>query len=156
MRSPLVRYAYLTLGWVCVGLGAVGVVVPGMPTVVFLLVAVWAFARSSERFHRWLLAHPRLGPPVVDWQRHGVIRRRAKVAALAFMTLAVAVLVFLAGVPLGGDGGAGRDHLRRGAVRRHAARGAARVGRPSIRPLRGLLGMRERYRAAFNPSPHPE
>ena len=96
MRVPLVRYGYLTLGWVCVGLGAVGVVVPGMPTVVFLLVAVWAFARSSERFHRWLLAHPRFGPPVVDWQSHGVIRRRAKVAALAFMTLAVAVLVFVA------------------------------------------------------------
>ena len=97
MRSPLVRYAYLTLGWVCVGLGAIGVVVPGMPTVVFLLVAVWAFARSSERFHRWLLAHPRFGPPVVDWQRHGVIRRRAKVAALLFMTLAVVVLVFVTG-----------------------------------------------------------
>ena len=97
MRSPLVRYAYLTLGWICVGLGAIGVVVPGMPTVVFLLVAVWAFARSSERFHRWLLAHPRFGPPVVDWQNHGVIRRRAKVAALGFMTLAVVVLVFFTG-----------------------------------------------------------
>ena len=97
MRSALVRYAYLTLGWVCVGLGAIGVVVPGLPTVVFLLVAVWAFARSSERFHRWLLEHPRFGPPVVDWQSHGVIRRRAKVAALICMTLAVVVLVFFAG-----------------------------------------------------------
>ena len=97
MRSPLVRYAYLALGWVCVGLGAIGVVVPGMPTVVFLLVAVWAFARSSERFHRWLLAHPRFGPPVLDWQRHGVIRRRAKLSALACMALAIVVLVFLAG-----------------------------------------------------------
>ena len=62
MRSPLLRYAYLTLGWVCVGLGAIGVVVPGMPTVVFLLVAVWAFARSSERFHRWLLVRPCFRP----------------------------------------------------------------------------------------------
>ena len=97
MRSPLVRYAYLALGWVCVGLGAIGVVVPGMPTVVFLLVAVWAFARSSERFHRWLLGHPRLGPPILDWQRHGVIRRRAKLSALACMALAIVVLVFLAG-----------------------------------------------------------
>ena len=97
MRSPFVRYAYLTLGWVCVGLGAIGVVVPGMPTVVFLLVAVWAFARSSERFHRWLLAHPRFGPPVVDWRSHGVIRRRAKVAALLCMTLAIVVLVGFTG-----------------------------------------------------------
>ncbi len=94
---PLTDYVYLTLGWTCVGLGAVGIVVPGMPTVVFLLVAVWAFARSSERLHRWLLAHPRYGPPVLDWQRHGVIRRRAKATALLFMALGVAVLVFVAG-----------------------------------------------------------
>ncbi len=96
--SPLKRCAYLALGWLCVGLGAIGIVVPGMPTVVFLLVAVWAFSKSSERFHRWLLAHPHFGPPVLDWQRHGVIRRRAKVSALALMTLAVIVLVAFAGL----------------------------------------------------------
>ena len=58
MRSPSVYYAYRTRGCVRVGLGAFGVVVPGMPMVESLPVAARAFARSSEWFHRWPLLHP--------------------------------------------------------------------------------------------------
>lgn len=77
------------LGWLCVGLGALGAVLPVLPTTPFLLVALWAFSHSSPRFHGWLLHHRWLGRHVRDWERHRVIPRRAKVIALASMALSL-------------------------------------------------------------------
>ena len=51
------RYLLIGFGWFNVALGAIGVVVPGMPTTVFLLIALWAFSKSSERFRTWLYEH---------------------------------------------------------------------------------------------------
>lgn len=75
------RVVLLSLGSVSLGAGVVGAFVPLVPTVPFLLLATWAFARSDPRLERWLVEHPRLGPPVVRWREHGVISRRAKVGA---------------------------------------------------------------------------
>ncbi len=86
------RYALIGFGWLNVALGAVGIVVPGLPTTVFLLIALWAFSKSSERFRAWLYEHPRLGPPVRAWHEHRVIPPRAKTAALAMMTLSLAIM----------------------------------------------------------------
>jgi uncharacterized protein len=86
------RLALLALGWLCVGLGLIGIVIPGLPTTVFLIVALWAFSRSSERFHRWLYEHPRFGPPLQAWQVHRVIPLRAKVLAVAVMALSLILL----------------------------------------------------------------
>lgn len=80
------RQILLALGWVCVGLGVVGMFLPVMPTTVFLLIAAWAFSKCSLRFHRWLYEHPRLGRPVRDWHEHGVIPVRAKALAVTMMT----------------------------------------------------------------------
>lgn len=84
--SCWMRWALIGFGWANVGLGVVGVFVPGLPTTVFLLVAVWAFSKSSERFHAWLWSHPRLGPPIRRWHEHRVIPIRAKVVAALTMT----------------------------------------------------------------------
>ena len=84
------RYVLIGLGWVC---GSVGLVVPGMPTTVFLLVALWAFSKSSARFRTWLHDHKHLGPPIRDWHEHRVIPARAKIAALAMMAASLAILV---------------------------------------------------------------
>ncbi len=86
------RYALISLGWVCVVLGAIGIAVPGMPTTVFLLIALWAFSKSSERFRTWLYEHRRLGPPIRAWHEDGVIPARAKAAALAMMILSLAIM----------------------------------------------------------------
>ncbi|WGF86596.1 YbaN family protein [Marinivivus vitaminiproducens] len=86
------RLAYLGLGWVGVALGAIGVVVPGMPTTIFLLIALWAFARSSPRFAAWLYGHRLFGPPLRNWHEHGVIPVRAKVLAIATMAASLAIL----------------------------------------------------------------
>lgn len=96
---PLSRPLFLLLGWACVGIGIVGIAVPGLPTVPFLLLAAWAFERGSGRMHRWLMEHPRLGPPVRDWRLHGVIPRRGKVAAMLALALTLTITV-LAGLPL--------------------------------------------------------
>ena len=87
------RSAYFVLGWCCFGLGAVGAVVPGLPTVPLMLVALWAFSKSSRRFHDWLYTHPYFGPPLQRWQEQGVIPMRAKILAVATMALSVVYLV---------------------------------------------------------------
>jgi uncharacterized protein len=88
------KAVYLLLGFLFFGLGAVGVVVPGLPTTVFMLLALWAFARSSERFHDWLYHHRLFGPPLQEWHNYHVIPRRAKVLAIGMMAASLVYLVF--------------------------------------------------------------
>ncbi len=88
------RPVLFILGWCFFGLGAIGVVVPGLPTVPFMLVALWAFARSSQRFHDWHYHHRVFGPPLQQWRDHGVIPAKAKVLAVATMTLSLAYMLF--------------------------------------------------------------
>jgi uncharacterized membrane protein YbaN (DUF454 family) len=84
---------YLLFGMLFVGLGAVGTVVPGLPTTVFMLLALWAFSRSSERFHAWLYHHRLFGPPLQQWHLYRVIPRRAKVLAIVMMVTSLVYLV---------------------------------------------------------------
>jgi uncharacterized membrane protein YbaN (DUF454 family) len=76
-------------------LGLVGVVVPGLTTVPFMLVAAWAGAKGSPRIEAWLLAHPRWGEAIRQWREHRAIPRRAKYAATAMMLASAIVIQFL-------------------------------------------------------------
>ena len=89
------RWAWWLLAYASLGLGILGVFVPGMPTTVFVLIAAWAAARGSDRLHRWLLDHPRFGPSIRDWQAHGAVSRRAKWMASATMAACAVVLLAL-------------------------------------------------------------
>jgi uncharacterized membrane protein YbaN (DUF454 family) len=91
------RILWLTIGVLATGCGIAGLVLPLVPTTPFLLLAAFAFARSSPRLHNWLVNHPRLGPPIADWQAHGAINRPTKVLAAAVMG-ATWWLSFAAGV----------------------------------------------------------
>jgi hypothetical protein len=91
------RHAYLLLGWLCVGLGLLGALLPLMPTTVFLLIAAWAFSRSSPRWHRWLREHPRFGHLVRGWEEHHAMPARAKRIAWATMALSWALTAALFG-----------------------------------------------------------
>ena len=87
------------LGSAAVGLALAGVVLPVLPTTPFLLVAAWAFARSSPRLDAWLRAHPRLGPPLVAWEDRRAIPRKAK--AVAGISLPAGwLLLWSGGAPL--------------------------------------------------------
>jgi uncharacterized membrane protein YbaN (DUF454 family) len=81
------RIIYFCLGWVMVALGVIGLVMPLMPGVVFLIVAAACFARSSPRLETWLLEHPRFGKSLRDWRAAGAIPRPAKAMACAGMTM---------------------------------------------------------------------
>ena len=97
LSAPGVRHGLFVLGLVCTGLGAAGLLLPFMPGTVFLLVALWAFSRSSDRFHNWLYTHPLLGGPLRHWHEHRIIPLPAKIAALCFMGASLAyVTLFVA------------------------------------------------------------
>lgn len=92
------RTFWMILGWSALALGTIGVALPIMPTVPFLLVAVWAFAKSSPRLMRKILRHPTYGPPIRAWQRNGAINRPAKIASTVAMSISIGIALFL-GLP---------------------------------------------------------
>ncbi len=92
----LTRPFLLTLGWFAVSLGFIGVFVPGIPTTPFLLVALWAFSKTSKKFHNWLYNHPKFGQSLRDWHQHRVITVRVKF--IAIVTMAVSFLWIVLGI----------------------------------------------------------
>lgn len=79
------RWLLFVTGWVATGLGALGIVLPLLPTTPFLLVAVGCFGRSSTRAQRWLLESPWLGPVLQEYLAHRTVPRSAKWIALGFL-----------------------------------------------------------------------
>jgi uncharacterized protein len=96
--NPL-RLFYLGLGWLCVGLGIVGIILPILPTTPFLLVAVWAFSKSSPELAAKLRNHKVAGPYIRDWQDHGVIPAKAKALAVVMMSVMGIYLAGFSDVP---------------------------------------------------------
>ena len=89
------RFLWLSLGLVALSLGAIGVFLPLLPTTPFLLVAAFAFARSSQRLHDWLLTHRVFGPLIENWRAHGAIGRRTKIISAASMIGVILLSVFM-------------------------------------------------------------
>ena len=87
----MIRPLWLASGLTALGLGLIGLFLPLLPTVPFLLLSAFCFARSSNRPHAWLVHHETLGPPIRDWQERGAVSRRAK----WFATVSVLVALLL-------------------------------------------------------------
>ena len=90
VRSGPLRWLWFGMGCLAVGLGGLGIVVPGLPTTGFFVAAASCFARSSPRFERWVLSLPTVGPLVRDYRAGLGMPRRAKVVALMMIVTAVA------------------------------------------------------------------
>ena len=93
------RTVYLAIGWVSLALGLIGLALPVMPTVPFVLVAFWAFAQSSPRLSRRLLANPHFGPSLRNWLRYNAIPRRVKYITTVMMA-GGCVAAWLLGAPV--------------------------------------------------------
>ena len=92
--SMVVRLLLLALGSIALLLGIVGIVVPGLPTTPFILVAAACYARASERFYRWLLRNPTFGPLIGEWRRYRSIPYRVKWLAITLMSLTICVSIW--------------------------------------------------------------
>jgi uncharacterized membrane protein YbaN (DUF454 family) len=93
------QYLWAGLGLLCVGLAMVGVILPLLPTVPFLLLAAFFFARSSSRLHNWLTTHQIFGPMILDWQRSGAIRPPAKKAATVSVAAVFGLSIIMSAPP---------------------------------------------------------
>ena len=92
---------FLTLGWVCLLLGLIGIFLPLLPTTPFALLAAYFFSGSSQRMHNWLLQQKTLGPLLREWEAHGIIPLKAKwMATLAIVCLFSSTLIFVKVVPV--------------------------------------------------------
>ena len=83
------RIVLIALGCLCVGFGFIGIFVPGIPTTIFLIIALWAFSKSSKKLRNWLLHHKKFGPILHNWQEHKVVPYKAKILMVVLMVFAV-------------------------------------------------------------------
>ena len=93
-RSRLVRWLLISVGAVSLLLGLIGIVLPLLPTVPFLLLTAACWARASPRWHRWLLSRPKLGPAIERWERERTISRRTRWMALGLVMLSMGATIW--------------------------------------------------------------
>lgn len=89
------RIILLIIGWLAIALGTLGVILPLLPTTPFILLAAWCFARSSPRFHHWLLYRSWFGSYLRHWQQHRALPPKAKGRAILFIVITFAVSLWL-------------------------------------------------------------
>ncbi len=99
MHQAFARMLWRALALLSVALGLLGVVLPVLPTVPFLLLAAWAAGKGWPALEAWLLNHAHFGPHIRRWREHGAVPRRAKWMA-SLMMAASAVLLALTSLPL--------------------------------------------------------
>ncbi len=90
------RHLFTLLGWISVGLGLLGVLLPVLPTVPFMILAAFLFARGSPRARDWLLRHDRFGHHIIAWEDRGGIARPAKLWAVGTMAAVLTISVAMA------------------------------------------------------------
>ena len=88
------KYLYMALGFFCVGMAYIGFVVPGIPFSIFLVIAAWAFAKSSPRLHAWLYNHPWFGEFLTNWTYKKVFPTKGKYLMILVMASSLAFLWF--------------------------------------------------------------
>ncbi len=93
------RMVYLSAGFAALGLGAIGIFLPLLPTVPFAILAAFCFARSSPALERRLLEHRRFGPHIRAWREQGAISRKGKVAALTAFAASALIGLLLVAMP---------------------------------------------------------
>ena len=94
----MMRFFWISAGLIALVVGIAGIVLPLVPTVPFVLLASFCFAKSSKYLHSWLISHKTFGPMIRDWNRSGAISRSAKRAATLSIIAVIGISVAV-GVP---------------------------------------------------------
>lgn len=94
-RGRLARTAWTFAGLLSVAVGSIGIIVPGLPTTVFFIIAAWAFSKSSPRLEAWVLDLPTIGPLVRDYRDGLGIPKRAKTTAVVMISFFVGLSAWL-------------------------------------------------------------
>ena len=89
------KYMYMSIGFLCVGLAYIGFVTPGIPFSIFLVIAAWAFAKSSKRMEAWLYNHPWFGKFLTNWTKKRVFPTKGKYAMLLVMASTLAFTYYM-------------------------------------------------------------
>jgi uncharacterized membrane protein YbaN (DUF454 family) len=87
VHDQVVRWLWLAAGFAALAAGVIGIVLPLLPTVPFVILAAYCFSKGSRRWERWMLEHPRLGPIVRDWRENHAVPLRAKQLAIVMMAI---------------------------------------------------------------------
>ncbi|MFL6609852.1 MAG: YbaN family protein [Pseudomonas sp.] len=93
--SKLTQLLFALLAYASLAIGLVALVVPGLPTTEFILLAAWAATRSSPRLSAWLEGHWLFGPMLHNWRNGKVIPRRAKIAATVSMLCCTGLMLLV-------------------------------------------------------------
>lgn len=88
------KYIWLLIGWICVVMGYIGFVTPGIPFSIFIVGAAYCFAKSSPRMHRWLYSHKWFGPFLENWTEKQIFPTKMKYAMVTVMSSSLAFLWF--------------------------------------------------------------
>lgn len=91
---------YVLLGYISLAFGVVGIPLPILPTVPFVLLSAYFFSKGSPRLHNWLVSHPYLGKMILDWERNGVISMRAKLLSTTMMVILFSITLTFVKVSL--------------------------------------------------------
>ena len=91
VRRPL----YFLTGWLSLGLGIAGLILPVLPGTCFILLSAFCFSKSSPRFHDWLVYRSRFGPMIQDWYEHRMIKKSVKKRATFWIAIAFTVSIFM-------------------------------------------------------------
>jgi uncharacterized membrane protein YbaN (DUF454 family) len=93
--SKITRLLFGLLAYVSLGIGLIAIVIPGLPTTEFILLAAWAATKSSPRLSAWLENHRLFGPILNDWRNGRIIARRAKISATVSMLLCAGLMLVM-------------------------------------------------------------
>jgi len=95
MHKALNRYLLISLGWLCVILGAIGAFLPILPTTPFLILALACFSKSSPRFHKMLLNNKWFGPILQEWEKNKTVSRHIKLRAMALVIISFSISILI-------------------------------------------------------------
>jgi len=93
MPGKRAQFGYLLLAYIATAFGIAGVFLPLLPTTPFLLVAVWAASRGSQKVHDWIYDQPQFARLINDWHEQGAVPLSAKWLATVMMTSSWLIVV---------------------------------------------------------------